>query len=85
MPINRKEANLPIIYNYYLNSAEKKIHGPLLIPGMAFIGLDYMDLFGDLRTDTDSSGTEGEVVLTDEFENFLGSVDPALYLVKIKM
>ena len=54
--INREEANLSIIYNYYVTSAQKKCYGPLFISGMAFIGFDYLDLFGDIRTDTDSSG-----------------------------
>ena len=59
IPINRQEANLLIIYNSYVTSEKKKRHGPLLRLGMAFIGLDYLDLFGNLRKDTDSSGTEG--------------------------
>ena len=29
-----------------------------------------MDFFDDLRTDTDSSGTEGEVIITGKFEHF---------------
>ena len=37
---------------------------------MEFIGLDSLDLFGGLRTDTDSSGTEGEVIITDKFDHF---------------
>ena len=37
---------------------------------MEFIYLDYLGLFGNIITDTDSSGKEGEVMLTDEFENF---------------
>ena len=58
IPINRQEYNLLIIYNYYVTSAQKKCHGQLLRSGMEFIGLDYLDLFGDLRTDIDSSVTE---------------------------
>ena len=61
--INIQEANLPIIYNYYFNSVQNKCHGPLLRSVMEFIGLDYLDLFGDLIT-------EGEVMLTDRFEHF---------------
>ena len=37
---------------------------------MAFIGLDYLGLFCGLRTETYSSGTEGEVILTDKSEHF---------------
>ena len=69
IPINIQEANLPIIYNYYVTSAQKKRHWPLLRLGMAFISLDYLDLFGDIRTDTYSSGTMEEVMLTDEFKH----------------
>ena len=58
IPINRQEAKLSIIYNYYVTSAQKKRHGPLLRLGMAFIGLDSLDLFGDLRTYIDSSEIE---------------------------
>ena len=59
IPINIQEANLAIIHNYYVNSAQKKRHGPLLRSCMAFISLDSLDLFGDIRTDTDCSGTDG--------------------------
>ena len=41
IPINRKEANLPIIYNSYMTSAQKKRHGPLLRSGIKCIGFDY--------------------------------------------
>ena len=58
IPINRQEVNLPIIYNYYVISAQKKRHEPLFRLGMAFIGLYSLDLFGDLIIDIDSSGTE---------------------------
>ena len=37
---------------------------------MAFIGLYYLGLFINLRTDTYSSVTEGEVMLTGKFEHF---------------
>ena len=70
IPINRQEANLPIIYNSYVNSAQKKRYGPLLRLCMAFIGLEYLDLFGNIITYIDTSGTEGEVMLTYKFENF---------------
>ena len=59
IPINIQEANLPIIYNYDVTSAQKKRHGPLLISGKAFIGLYYLDFFGDLITDTYISVIEG--------------------------
>ena len=67
--INRQEDNLPIIYNSYVNSAKNKRHGPLLILGMAFIGLYSLDFFGYIITDTDSSVKEGEVMLTHKIEN----------------
>ena len=35
---------------------------------MALIGLDYMDLFGNLITDIYISGTGGEVMLTNKFD-----------------
>ena len=56
--IIRQEYNLPIFYNYYVTSEKNKCHRTLLRLGMAFIGLDYLDLLGYLRTDTYSSGTE---------------------------
>ena len=74
-----------MIYNSYVTSAQKKRHEPLFRSGMVFVGLDSLEFFGDLIIDTYSSGTEREVMLTDKFENFLSSVDPALDLVKIKM
>ena len=52
-----------------MTSAQNKCHGPLLILGMAFIGLDSLYLFGDIRTDIDSSGTYVEVMITGKFEN----------------
>ena len=57
--MNRQEYNLPIIYNYFVTSAQKKRDGTLFRLGMACIGLDSLDFFGDLRTDTDSIGIEG--------------------------
>ena len=57
--VNRQEAKLPLIYNSYVTLAQNKRHGPLLILGVAFLGLDSLDLFGNIRIDTDSSGTEG--------------------------
>ena len=69
IPINRQEANLPIIYHSYMNSAQKKRRGTLFISGMEVIGLDYLGSFGSIVTDVYSSGTEGEVILTGEFEN----------------
>ena len=59
VPIDRQEYNFPTVYNYYVTSAQKKRHGPLLRLSMAFISLDYLDLFGDLRADEESSRTEG--------------------------
>ena len=59
IPINIPEDNLPIIYNSYVTSAQNKRHGTLFRLGMEFIGLDYLDFFGDIRIDIDSSGTEG--------------------------
>ena len=52
-----------------MTQTKKKRQEPLLRPGMAFIGLDYLDFFGNIITDIDISGTEVEVILTDEFEN----------------
>ena len=37
---------------------------------MTFIGLDSLDLIGNIITDIKSSVTYGEVILTYEFENF---------------
>ena len=59
VPISRHEYNSPKHFKSYVTSAQKKRHGPLLRLGMAFISWDYLDLFGDLRTDEESSGTEG--------------------------
>ena len=84
-PINRQEANLPIIYNAYVTLAQMKRHRPLLRLGMAFIGLGSFHLVGGIRTDRDSSVTEGEVILTYKFESFISSVDPVLDISKIKM
>ena len=85
IPINIQEANLTIIYNSYVTPAQKKCHWPLLVLGMAFISLDYLDFSGNIRTDADCSGAEGQSMLTDEFEHFLSSVDPTLDTVKFKM
>ena len=52
IPINRQEAKLTIIYNYYVTSAQKKRHGPLR-SGIPFIGLIILYFFGNLRTDID--------------------------------
>ena len=43
IPINRQEANFTTIYNYYVTSAQNKCHGPLLILGMEFIGLEILE------------------------------------------
>ena len=48
-----------------MSSTQNKFHGPLLRSGKACIGLEYLDLFGDIITDIDSHVTEGEVILTD--------------------
>ena len=53
-----------------MTSAQNKRNGPLFRLGMSFIGLNSLDLFGNIRTDTGSSGTEVEVILNDKFENF---------------
>ena len=68
IPINIQKSNLPIIYNSYVTLAKNKYHGPPLISGMAFIGLDYLGFFGYLRKDTGISGTEEEVIIIDEFD-----------------
>ena len=65
IPINRQESNLPIIYNSYVTSAQKKRNGTLLRSGIAFIVLGYLYFFVDIITDTDSSETEVEVMLTE--------------------
>ena len=85
IPINRQEANFTTIYNYYVTSAQNKRHWSLLLSGMAFISLDSLDFFGNIRTATDCSGTEVQAILTDKFEQILSSVDPALDIVKIKI
>ena len=53
-----------------MTSAQKKSHGPLLIPCMVLIGFDYLDFFKDLRTDIERIGSKGRVILTDKFEKF---------------
>ena len=68
-----------------MTSAQNKRNESLFRLGMSFIGLNSLDLFGNIRTDTGSSGTEVEVILNDEFENFCSSVDLLLDLIKIKM
>ena len=78
MPINIQEYNLPIIYNLYVSSAQNKHHGTVLISGMAFIGLDSLGLISGIRTDIDSSGTEGKFMLTDEFEHFYQFCRPCI-------
>ena len=57
-------------------SAQNKRNGPLFRLGMSFIGLNSLDLFGNIRTDTGSSGTEVEVILNDEFDIFLQFCGP---------
>ena len=85
IPINRQEANFTTIYNYYVTSAQNKRHWSLLVSGMEFISLDSLYFFDNIITAIDCSGTERQAMLTDKFEHFLSSVDPALDLVKIKI
>ena len=68
-----------------MNLAQNKCHGSLLRLGMELISFDSLDLFVNLIIDIYSSGIEGEFMLTDEFDIFLSSVEPALDIVKIKM
>ena len=61
-----------------MTSEQNKIHGPLLRSGMAFINFDPLDLFGNLRTYIYRIGKEGEVMLTEKFENFSQFCGPCL-------
>ena len=67
-----------------MTSAQKKRHGLLLGSGMAFIGLDSLDLFDNIKTDIDSSVTQGEVMLTDEFEHLSQLCGPCVRSSKNK-
>ena len=51
---------------------------------MSFIGLYSFNSFGNIRTDTDSSGTEGEVMLTYEFDNFSNFCGPCVGYIENK-
>ena len=68
--INIQEANPPIIYNFYVTSAQKKRHGQILRSGIAFIGFYYMYFFGDIRTYIYIRRIYGEAMLTDKFDHF---------------
>ena len=57
--INIQEDNLNTTYNYYVTSSQKKRHGPLLRLVMVSIGLDSLELLGNLIIYTDISRTEG--------------------------
>ena len=78
IPIKRQESNPPIIRYCYVTSAQQKHHGPLLISGMTIISLNYLDLFGNLRTDTDNIVTEIEVMLTNKFYHFYQVCGPCI-------
>jgi len=71
IPINRKEANLPIVFNSFVNSAEKKRHGPRMRSCMALTGLASLDFFGDLRTTSElRSVSDDEMLFENEFEHY---------------
>ena len=53
IPIRRKQANLPIFYNSFASSKEKKEVGPHTRYAMDNYNLSNLDFFGDLKTSTD--------------------------------
>ena len=74
-----------MIYKSYVTSAQRKLHGPLFRPGMVSIILNILDLFGDLKTYIDSSGTWLEVILTGDFENLSQFYGPCVGSSENKM
>ena len=50
IPIRSKQANLPIVYNYFLSNQEKKEIIPHIRYAMAYSNLSTLELFGDIKT-----------------------------------
>ena len=56
----RDQANLPIFYNSFVSTQEKKEIGPHILSAMAYSNLFTLDFFGDLQIPKDMiSGING--------------------------
>ena len=50
IPIRSEQANLPIVYNYFVSTQKKKEIGPHIRYAMAYSNLSTLELFGDIKT-----------------------------------
>ena len=53
IPISREQSNLPIVFNSFVSTQEKKKSGQHIRSEMAYSNPSKLDLFGDLKTSND--------------------------------
>ena len=53
IPISREQSNLPIVFNSFVSTQEKKKSGQHIQSAMAYSNLSKLDFFGDLKTSHD--------------------------------
>lgn len=76
--INSRETNLPIVPDSFVNKREMKRYGSLFRSALAFAGLSALDFFGDLRTTSDLTSSEGIDLVDSEFEHYSRFCGPCI-------
>ena len=70
IPIRRELANLPIVYNSFVSTKEKKEVGPHLRSAMAYSNLTMLDFFGDIQTPNDMINGKNDYELMVKNESY---------------
>ena len=80
IPIRRELANLPIVYNSFVSTKEKRDVGPHIRSAMAYSNLSMLDFFGDLQTSNEMiNGKNGyESIVKNEFEHYAQFCGPCV-------
>ena len=75
-----EQANLTIVYNYFVSLKDKKEVGPHIRSKMDYFNLSNIDFFGDLQTSTEMvNGKHGfESMIKNEHEHYTQLCGPCV-------
>ena len=81
IPISPDKANLPIFYNSFVSSKEKKEVGPHIRSAMAYSNLSNLEFFGDIQTSTEMVNVKCglDIIIKNEYEHYTLFCGPCVH------
>ena len=82
IPIRCEQANLPIVYNYFVSSKEKKEVGQQIRSAIAYYNFSNLEFFAYLQTSIEMvNGKRGfDNTIKNKYEHYTQLCDPSLSL-----